>query len=274
MRSKILVNPKWLFENYKKANISILDSTWFMPSSGRNGYKEFLDNRIPNSQHFDIDKISNKSIDLPFMLPSPQQFEKQVGELGISNNQEICIYDTNNLAACRVYEMFKIFGHKNVRILDGGFNNWKLNYETLIEKGTVKAPAKQQYKANYIKEKVKTLADIQNNKGEFEVVDARPPGRFCGIEKEPKEGLRSGSIPKSKNVFASQIFNEKGLFKTNEELEALFKGVNLKENVTCTCATGVTACILMFALELIGKDPKQIYLYDGAWTEYGSKVSI
>ena len=232
-----------------------------------------MNERIPNSTFFDIDQISNLSSDLPHMLPPKEQFEKQVGELGINNDCNIFIYDTNGLSASRVYWMFKFFGHNQVSLIDGGFEGWKKEFPDQIETSEPKKPIPTIYKANFNKNYIKNLQDVIENieKKEFELIDARSSGRFKGIEPEPREGLPSGSIPNSKNIFFKDCFNEDGTFKSKNELKKLFEenDVDLTKPITTSCGSGVTGCVLLTALDIIGIEKKS--LYDGSWTEYASK---
>jgi len=119
LRDKILKSPRWVLDNIK--NISLLDGTWRFPKPNiPTPHDEFLEERIFSSQYFDIDMCSDLNSKLPHMLPKPEYFGEYVGNLGISNNTHVCIYDTNGVSAPRVYWMFKIFGHENVSILNGG----------------------------------------------------------------------------------------------------------------------------------------------------------
>lgn len=208
------------------------------------------------------------------MLPSSQQFEKQVSELGIENDKHICIYDANGVSGPRVFQMFHIYGHENVSLLDGGFNKWKKDFPELIEKEEPQKPEKGNFKATFNPKLIKDLKEILENieTEKYTVIDARSSGRFNGTEPEPRPNLKSGHIPKSCNVFFQNLYNKDGTFKSNEELEQIFKDakVNLEKDVICTCGSGVTACVVWFALELLGK--RNVSLYDGAWTEYSSKI--
>lgn len=210
------------------------------------------------------------------MLPSVKQFEQQIGEFGITKDKKVCIYDTNCLSAPRAYQMFKIFGHENVSILDGGLKQWKMDYPKLIESGPVITPKPERYISSFDKNLVVDFDRIVKNitNKDFTVIDARSPGRFAGTAPEPRQGLKSGCIPGSKNIFYQMMYNKDGTFKSNEEIANLFADagidVNSKNPLVASCGSGVTACVLIYALQLLGRDP--IPLYDGSWTEYGLKT--
>jgi thiosulfate/3-mercaptopyruvate sulfurtransferase len=105
--------------------------------------------------------------------------------------------------------------------------------------------------------------------GDYEILDARSPGRFTGEEPEPRKGLRSGHIPGSKNIYYRDLLNDDGTMKSADALRAVFDaaGVNLKKPVISTCGSGVTAAIIDLALERIGHHRHAVY--DGSWSEWG-----
>jgi thiosulfate/3-mercaptopyruvate sulfurtransferase len=245
-----------------------------MPTTKRFGRKEFIDARIPDARFFDIDEISDHTTQLPHMLPTSSDFSKYVGNLGIHNNKKICIYDTNCFSAPRAYVMFKIFGHDNVCLLDGGFNKWKSEYPELIESGDPSEIRSEVFKSDFKPDLVKNFDQVVENikKKEFTVIDARSNGRFDGTAPEPRPGLKSGHIEGSKNVFFQNVYNKDGTFKSEDDLVKLFQesDVDIKSNLVGSCGSGVTACVLIYALELVGK--QTIPLYDGSWTEYGTKT--
>ena len=122
-----LVTTNWVEKNNK--NLKIIDCSWHMPNVGRNGYNEYLKAHIENSIFFDLDKNSNLNTDLPHMLVDIYEWEKIVSKMGISNKDEIVIYDNSDvLSSCRCWYNFIYFGHdsKLVHVLDGGLKKWKL----------------------------------------------------------------------------------------------------------------------------------------------------
>ena len=187
-----LVSTDWLEKNINE--VKILDASWHMPNTQRNGYEEYKKDHIKNSIFFDIDKFSNKKTNLPHMLPDSSEWEKIVSSLGISNNDRIIVYDNSDvISSCRCWYTFIFFGHdpKLISILNGGLSKWKKeNRETTNE---LYVTEKKQYMAKKKDSLVKSKDEIEANivEKKFKVVDARSKSRFLGLEKEPRAGIRS-----------------------------------------------------------------------------------
>jgi len=115
-----------LISNEKyKTKLSILDCSWFLPTENKNGRELFNSEKIPNSKFFDIDEIADKSTDLPHMFPKQEVFLKNVKELDIRKNDLIICYDRSGIfSSPRVWFTFKLFGAKNVAVLNGGYPKW------------------------------------------------------------------------------------------------------------------------------------------------------
>ena len=268
-----LKSTSWLKENINR--VKILDSTWHMPSSNRNAFKEYQNNHIENSIFFDLDKYSNHKISLPHMLPELREWEEIVSELGIKNDDHIIIYDNSDvLSASRCWFTFLYFGHDTnlVSVLDGGLKKWKLE-NRFLSKEKVSLP-KTNYKAKVKDNLVINLDQVEKNieKKEFCLVDARGENRFKGLVEEPRKNLKKGNIKGSKNLPFSKIINSKNnTFKKKEELEKIFinHGINLNEKLAFSCGSGITACVLGLAGAIINN--KLPVIYDGSWAEYGLK---
>ncbi|KAL9656363.1 hypothetical protein ABK040_005129 [Willaertia magna] len=288
--SSPLVSCLWLKENLGKPGIKVLDGSWHMPHTNRNGYQEYLKEHIPTAKFFDIDIISDTNIPLPHMLPDISLFEEKVTELGITNNDKIIVYDTAFMSACRVWYTFKLFGHDNCNILDGGLMKWKKMGFPVISQNEEEQEKKQQplerYKVKeFRKEWLRDLNQILKNlelNSEY-MIDARSAERFTGKQQEPRPGLYAGHIPGSKNLPFTKLINpETNEFKSPSEIKQLFieSGLPLLNNneednslldkpIIASCGSGVSACNLIAALNYIGVDLSDIRLYDGSWSEYG-----
>ena len=268
-----LVSTDWLQKNLDR--VKIIDSSWHMPKTNRSGYNEYLKEHIKKSVFFDIDKCSKLNTDLPHMLVDTKDWEKIVSNMGISNDDLIIIYDNSDLiSSCRCWYNFIYFGHnpKLVKVLDGGFKKWIIEGRETTSK--IDNIRKSNYRSYELKYLVKNKKQIDENilTSEFKLIDARSIERFKGLEKEPREGLRSGSIKNSFCLPFSECINKQtNEFINKSQLEEKFNKVlndTSDTNVIFSCGSGVTASVLAFALSLIN-DKYLPIIYDGSWSEYG-----
>ncbi|KAF9121253.1 hypothetical protein BGW39_010669 [Mortierella sp. 14UC] len=257
----------------------VLDGSWHMPAEKRDPIQEFKNEHLPGARYFDIESIKDKTSSFPHMMPTATQFAQQVGELGITNNDHIVVYDTAGFfSAPRVYWMFKAFGHDRVSVLNGGLKAWKAaGYP--VESGDGKVQAKE-YKVpkldtDVIRYHDQILQLVRDENNKTTIIDARGSDRFSGQAPEPRAGLSSGHMPGAKNVSFKQLFDGKtGELYDNAQLASVFEkaGVDVSalkdEPVVLSCGSGVTASVLYFALERLGL--KKLAVYDGSWTEYAS----
>jgi thiosulfate/3-mercaptopyruvate sulfurtransferase len=272
--SRWLVSTDWLAEHLRDRNVVVVDGSWALPTLGRDVHAEYRDGHVPGAVFFDIDAVADHSTDLPHMLPGPALFGETVGALGIGDGDTVVIYDSAGLySAPRVWWTFRIFGAKKVYILDGGLPKWKSEGRPL-EKGDVRRTARK-FNADMNVRAVALLADVRMVLADdsAQIVDARSPGRFAGKEQEPRPGLRAGHMPRSFNVHYGRLV-ENGRLAPRARIEAAFAdaGVDLDKPIITTCGSGITAAILLFALDAIGKVPRG--LYDGSWAEWGSRPDL
>ena len=267
-----LVSSEWLNQSLDK--VKILDASWHLPTTNRNSFEEYKASHISNSIFFDIDKYSNQKTNLPHMLPSKEDWEIIVSNLGINNSDHIIVYDNSEVfSSCRVWYTFLYFGHDPdlISVLDGNFEKW-VNEKRPVSKEIIK-----NYKTNYksnensslVINKSKVNENITQNK--FQLIDARGEQRFLGLQPEPRKALRSGNIKGSINLPFQKIINKTRTFKKKDELIKIFKSkdISFEKEMAFTCGSGVTACILGLANSIIsGKKP---IIYDGSWAEYGLK---
>ena len=267
-----LVETEWLNKNIN--NLKIIDCSWHMPQTNRDGLKEYKNQHIPNAVFFDLDNNSKKDIQLPHMLVEINDWEKIVSNMGIEKDDEIIIYDNSDvISSCRCWFNFIYFGHapKLVHVLNGGLKKWiKENKKITNDITNIK---KSIYKSFEIKKLVKDKKLIDENiyKQEFKVIDARSKERFEGKIPEPRKGLRSGSIKNSFCIPFNECLNKDKTFKKKEDLIIIFKSCleNINErNIVFSCGSGVTACVLALSYSLIN-DKYHPCIYDGSWAEYG-----
>jgi len=267
-----LVDTNWLEKNLDK--VKIIDCSWHMPLTKRNGLEEYQQLHIKNAIFFDLDKNSKKETDLPHMLTDTKSWEKIVSGMGIRNEDQIIIYDNSDvISSCRCWYNFIYFGHNPnlVHVLDGGLKKWINEKKPTINYLTKTTDSN--YVASEKKELVKDKKQIDENidKNEFMVMDARSRERFEGRVPEPRQGLKSGSIKNSFCLPFSELINEDHTFISKEKILDKFKLIKIKpdENVVFTCGSGVTASVLALAYSLIDIKYKPT-IYDGSWSEYGN----
>ncbi|RDV24151.1 sulfurtransferase [Alteromonas aestuariivivens] len=226
---------------------------------------------IPGSVNFDLDGPgSDHGTGLPHSLPSAQALSLYLGQLGISAESEVVVYENRGLfCAPRVWWMLKALGHKNVRVLDGGLPAWKACGYPLNE-----APQANTINRVYVPDPqpgwfVGSDFVSQAKANEWQIADARSAGRFSGREPDPRPGVRSGHIPGARNVpFTSLLDNQR--MRSESQLVDVFEqaGVDINKPVICSCGSGVTACVVAMAAKVCGTS--QVSVYDGSWAEWGA----
>ena len=264
-----IINAKVLKNMLGRKNLKILDSRWFLDNP-KKGSREFEKSHIPNAIFFDIEKNSDRNNDLPHMFPKKLQFEKYVNENGIKKNDLIIIYDqVGFFCSARVWFMFKYFGFKNIRILEKGFNGWiKSKYQTTCNvKKMDPINSVVTEKKKFIINKKKIYENLKKNN--LVILDARSEKRFLGTESEPRPNLDSGCIPGSINIPYTKLSKNGKFLSKNRLLKIFDKKIHIEKKIVCTCGSGITACNIIFALEILGL--KNFTLYDGSWAEWGRK---
>ncbi len=270
--NKYVISPNNLSKK-NNANSKIIDCRWYLKDKKR-GQREFIKSHIRDAIFFDINKLSS-NLELPHMLPSGEDFIKFLNKNGLNYTNEIIIYDqVGFFCSSRVWFTFKYFGFKNIKILNGGFKEWKVQNFPVT-----KSITKNKRSNIYLKKKIKNCLINQNQirtlmrleKQAFKIIDARPRDRFLGIKEEPRKNLRKGNISSSINIPFTEIVKKNGRIKNTNELRLLFneKIIKKQETIICYCGSGVTACNLIFALNIIGLFNTK--LYDGSWAEWGRK---
>ncbi len=261
-----LVTTDWLAANL--GTVRLLDGTWSMPGEENtlpSGY-------IPGAVVFDIDRIADIETAMAHMLPDAETFAKAVGEMGITIDDTIVVYDRHGMfSAPRVWWTFRMFGHKNICVLDGGLPAWIKAGQHIASTSSEYSPSF--YKVTPARAKLASLKDVLSALGgEAQIIDARPPGRFRGTSPEPRNGLRGGHMPRAINVPFGALRTKNMTLKTLSAIGEHFKAIDLTAPIITTCGSGITAAGLAFNLARLGAS--DVSVYDGSWTEYGARSDL
>ena len=269
-----LVSTNWVYKNINNRKLVILDCSWHLPSKKRNALKDYQDSHIKKSLFFDIDKIADRTMNLPQMSPNPIFFEKKMQQFGVNSNSIVIVYDTIGIfSSTRVWWLFKYFGHEKVFVMNGGLPKWKKENKPTTKK--IINPKKGNFKSklnNLLKVDYKFILNNINNKNVI-ILDARNKERFNGTINEPRVNLRKGHIPKSKNLFWGSLISKQGtILSKNKIIKKLNHYRLYNKNIITSCGSGVTACIL--SLVLLHSQNIQSQVYDGSWAEWGLKNKL
>uniref|UniRef100_A0AAQ5YB98 Sulfurtransferase n=1 Tax=Amphiprion ocellaris TaxID=80972 RepID=A0AAQ5YB98_AMPOC len=281
-QTRALVSTQWLINavrtNRVGPKLRVLDASVYLPYLKRDAKAEFAQRHIPGASFFDLDACSDQNcgLDLMFMLPDPSSFSRYVGDLGVSNDTHVVVYDGSDFgsfSAPRVWWMFRLFGHSSVSVLDGGMRGWMADGGPLTAESS--RPERTDFRATLNRSWVKNYEEILENirTKRVQVVDARVEGRFRGTEPEPRPGVLPGHFPGTINMPFISFLDESGKLHGAERLSEMFKeaGVDLQKPLWVTCSFGITACQVALTAHLLGHPGACIY--DGSWSEFFVKAS-
>src|SRR5215207_5991537 len=238
-----LVSTEWLAAHLNDPDVKVIDASFKMPGVLPLPKDDYLASHIPGAVFFDVDAVSDHSNPLPHMFPSAEQFGRDVGGLGIGNDDTVVLYDSGGwVAAPRVWWMFLSFG-KDVRILNGGLQKWVAEGRA-VEKGEV-TPKPATFKATFDARRTRSMQQLVTNLASQveQVVDARANDRYQGKVVEPRPGIRSGHIPGSLSLPYNNLFDAAtGAMKPSDDLRAVFdrSGVKLDAPIVTSCGSGVS----------------------------------
>ncbi len=265
-----LIGSAELASRFGDPELRLLDASWFLPAEGRSGREEFAAERIPGAVFFDIDAVSDTSVDLPHMLPAPGAFAEAASALGLSPDLDVVVYDSFGIrSSARVWWTLKVMGFERVQVLDGGLRAWKAS-GLRLETGAPRPPSPVATRVRFDRTRLRDREDVAAAlaSGAAQIVDARGAPRFRGEAPEPRPGLRSGHMPGARNLPFDRLLTPEGRLKTPVALAEAFReaGVDLARPIVATCGSGVTASVLALALEVLGAPTA---VYDGSWAEWG-----
>jgi thiosulfate/3-mercaptopyruvate sulfurtransferase len=267
-----LVSTAWLAERLGSPDVQVVDASWFMPDDRRTGAEAYGAGHIPGAVFFDIDAVADRTTDLPHMLPSPQDFARAAGALGLSREATVVVYDAEGVfSAPRVWWTLRAMGFPEVFVLDGGLPKWRAEGRPL--EASPAAPPSTSLESVLDPTLVRDLDAVRLllERREAQLVDARAAARFRGEAPEPRAGLRSGHMPGARNVPWGGLLNSDGTLKAAPELKRAFEdaGVDLQAPIVTTCGSGVSAALLALALARLGRE--DVAVYDGSWAEWGGR---
>lgn len=266
-----LVSTEWLARELGAADLLVLDASYHLADAGRDAAAEHAAGHIPGALFLDLAGLADPAAPIENTMPPADHFSARMERLGLQESSRVVVYDDSAIrSAARAWFMLRLFGLRNVAVLDGGLGKWKAEGRPLATGR--EAPPTGRFPALADASRLRSKADVLRNLSEprEQLVDARGPGRFTGEEAESRPGLASGHIPGSRHLHYARLYNPDGTLRSEEELREAFRsaGVDLDRPVVTTCGSGMTACILALALDRLGKD--EVALYDGSWTEWGA----
>ncbi|MGB3709022.1 sulfurtransferase [Gordonia sp. (in: high G+C Gram-positive bacteria)] len=267
-RSDVLVSADWAEENLNTDKVVFVEVD--------EDTSIYDTNHIPGAIRLDWRKDLQDGLRRDFL--DADQFGALLSERGVANDDTVVLYGgNNNWFAAYAYWYFKIYGHKDVRLLDGGRKKWELDGRTLSSDDVTRAATN--YVAQAADTSIRAFRDeVINSIGSKNLVDVRSPDEFSGKIAAPahlpqEQAQQRGHVPSAINIPWSSTANEDGTFKSDDVLTALYadKGFDDSKETIAYCRIGERSSHTWFVLqELLGKT--NVKNYDGSWVEYGSLV--
>lgn len=268
-----LVSTEWLAAHLGHPELVLLDASLHLPASGRSARAEYEAAHIPGAVLAEIDWLSEPGAPFPHTLPTGALLAERLGALGVGDEHAVVIYDSSgqHFSAPRLWFMLRSHGHAQVAVLDGGLPKWVREGRPVTRE--VPTPVASTFTGQRDATRWHDLASMRGlvTSTNAQVVDARSPSRFAATEPEPRAGVRGGHMPGAANVHYASLLAADGTMLPPDALRARFAeaGVDPSRPIVGTCGSGVTACAVMLALDVLGAPHTAVY--DGSWTEWGSQ---
>lgn len=267
-----LVSVEWLERHLTHPNLVVLNAT--LPKVGHPMPERVREIGIPGTRLFDLQhQFVNAAAELPNTMPSANQFEEACKELGVDNQSRVVIYDFHGVySSPRAWWMFHAMGHSMVAVLDGGFPAWQsAGLPCVLPEA---APAPTHFVANPQPDLIANADDVLACVDDTNslILDARAAGRFSGTTPEPRDDLRSGHIPSSRNLPVDRIQADGKLLPV-AELQEIYRELDADgKRLVFSCGSGITACIIALSAQVAGHD--RMSVYDGSWAEWGAREDL
>nr|WP_245528444.1 sulfurtransferase [Gluconobacter morbifer] len=248
-----------------------LDASVLLPGQKGDPEAAFTEAHLPDARRFDIDVFADPESALPHTVPGAARFARLMEEMGLTEETPLVFYDqTGSVGACRGWWLARLFGHRNVRILDGGLKAWR-EAGGPVEKGQAvdfpSAAYRTRLRYGLLAGSGDVLAALHDPEDHL-VLDARSAARFAATVPEPRSGVRGGHMPGALSLDWTQLLDGAGCFQSPETLRSLFAPAAGKKRVIASCGSGLTAATLVAGLGIAGLPDGA--LYDGSWAEWGS----
>jgi thiosulfate/3-mercaptopyruvate sulfurtransferase len=269
-RSDVLVDAEWVEAHLDDPSVVLVEVDEDTAAYDKN--------HIRNAVRIDWKRDLQDPVIRDFV--SKEKFEALLSEKGISNDDTVVLYGgNNNWFAAYAYWYFKLYGHQDVKLLDGGRKKWELDSRELVEEQPNRPATK--YQAKDPNNDIRAFRDeVVAAIGKKNLVDVRSPDEFSGKLLAPahlpqEQSQRGGHIPTAKNIPWSKAANDDGTFKSDDELKKLYAdaGIEYGKDTIAYCRIGERSAHTWFVLhEILGE--QNVKNYDGSWTEYGSLVGV